>query len=63
MLYGRETLTLDDVHGALNSKELKQKAEAKNNGDAEGLTVKGRPEKGKIMRVVESQYQNQEHSR
>ena len=44
MLYGRESLTLEEVQSALMSKELKRKSEAKEEA-AEGLMARGRPEK------------------
>ena len=45
LLYGRESLTLDEVQIALNSKELNHKSEEKNNIMAEGLNVRGRAKK------------------
>ena len=45
LLYGRESLTLDEVQAALNSKELNQRSEEKKNVVVEGLNVRGRPEK------------------
>ena len=44
-LYGRESLTLDEVQATLNSKELNHKNEDKGNTVAEGLNVRGRPAK------------------
>ena len=44
MLYGRESLTLEEVQSALMSKELKRKSEVKEEA-AEGLMARGRPEK------------------
>nr|GEV62202.1 hypothetical protein [Tanacetum cinerariifolium] len=40
LLYGRESLTLDDVLSSLNSQELKRMTNAKDDGD--GLYVRGR---------------------
>ncbi|GKA40987.1 retrovirus-related pol polyprotein from transposon TNT 1-94 [Tanacetum coccineum] len=40
LLYGRESLTLEDVLSSLNSRELKKRTYAKDDGD--GLYVKGR---------------------
>nr|GEV83527.1 retrovirus-related Pol polyprotein from transposon TNT 1-94 [Tanacetum cinerariifolium] len=40
LLYGRESLTLEDVLSSLNSCELKKKTDAKDDGD--GLYVRGR---------------------
>ncbi|GJR24430.1 retrovirus-related pol polyprotein from transposon TNT 1-94 [Tanacetum coccineum] len=40
LLYGRESLTLEDVLSSLNSRELKKRTYAKDNGD--GLYVRGR---------------------
>ena len=46
MLYGRmQTLTMEEVKAALNSKELKKKFEAKIEPDGEGLSIRGRPDK------------------
>ncbi|GJR41256.1 retrovirus-related pol polyprotein from transposon TNT 1-94 [Tanacetum coccineum] len=39
-LYGRELLTLEDVSSSLNSRELKKRTDAKDDGD--GLYVRGR---------------------
>ncbi|KAK9078267.1 hypothetical protein SSX86_002324 [Deinandra increscens subsp. villosa] len=43
LLYGRESLTLDEVMISVNSKELKKKSDPKEEG-GEGLVVRGRPE-------------------
>ncbi|GKE96934.1 retrovirus-related pol polyprotein from transposon TNT 1-94 [Tanacetum coccineum] len=40
LLYGRESLTLEDVLSSLNSRELKKRTNAKDDGD--GLYVRGR---------------------
>ncbi|GKC57598.1 hypothetical protein Tco_1085196 [Tanacetum coccineum] len=40
LLYGRESLTLKDVLSSLNSRELKKRTDAKDDGD--GLYVRGR---------------------
>ncbi|GJR63360.1 retrovirus-related pol polyprotein from transposon TNT 1-94 [Tanacetum coccineum] len=40
LLYGRESLTLEDVLSSLNSRELKKRTDAKDDGD--GLFVRGR---------------------
>ena len=45
LLYGMESLTLDEVQAALNSKELNHKNEDKGNTVAKGLNVRGRPDK------------------
>ena len=45
LLYGRESLTLDEVQAALNSKELNHKNDEKSNVIAEGLSVRGRSER------------------
>nr|GFA32166.1 zinc finger, CCHC-type [Tanacetum cinerariifolium] len=41
LLYGRDTLTLEDVMAILNSKEIKERSKAKRD-DGEGLYVRGR---------------------
>nr|GEX27298.1 retrovirus-related Pol polyprotein from transposon TNT 1-94 [Tanacetum cinerariifolium] len=40
LLYGRESITLEDVLSSLNSRELKKRTDAKDDGD--GLYVRGR---------------------
>uniref|UniRef100_A0A803QJX5 Retrovirus-related Pol polyprotein from transposon TNT 1-94 n=1 Tax=Cannabis sativa TaxID=3483 RepID=A0A803QJX5_CANSA len=45
MLYGRESITLDDVQSALNLKELNQRSESKNSESGDGLYTRGRSEK------------------
>ena len=45
LLYGRESLTLDEVQATLNSNELNHRSEEKGNSVAEGLNVRGRPKK------------------
>ncbi|KAG8367168.1 hypothetical protein BUALT_Bualt16G0044500 [Buddleja alternifolia] len=45
LFYGRETLSLDEVQAALNSRELNQRNEEKGQTQAEGLNVRGRSEK------------------
>ena len=48
MLYGRDTLSLEDVKSALHSKELRQKVSVVRSKDqADGLFVCGRIEKGR----------------
>ncbi|GJR70551.1 retrovirus-related pol polyprotein from transposon TNT 1-94 [Tanacetum coccineum] len=44
LLYGRETLTLEDVMATLNSKEIKERSKAKGD-DGEGLYVRGRTDR------------------
>ncbi|GJX92586.1 retrotransposon protein, putative, ty1-copia subclass [Tanacetum coccineum] len=44
LLYGRETLTLEDVMATLNSKEIKKRSKAKWD-DSEGLYVRGRTDR------------------
>ena len=43
LMYGRRTLTLDEVKSALNTKELQGKQESLGNAIGEGLTTKARP--------------------
>ena len=43
LLYGRQTLSLKDVKDALESKDLKKRAELKDQNNAEGLVAKGKP--------------------
>lgn len=45
MLYGKESISLDDVQSTLNSKELNQRSDSKMQGNAEGLYSRGRSEK------------------
>ena len=45
LLYGRESLTLDEVQAALNSKELNHRSEENSNTVTEGLNVRGRTDK------------------
>ncbi|KAH9647611.1 hypothetical protein KPL70_025255 [Citrus sinensis] len=44
LMYGRQTLSLDEVKSALSTKELQGKQESLGNGSGEGLTVKAKPE-------------------
>ena len=46
LMFGRQTLTLDEVRSALSTKELQGKQETLGNGSSGDLTVKARP-KGK----------------
>ena len=45
LLYGRESLTLDEVQAALNSKDLNFRSEERASTVAEGLNVRGGSEK------------------
>ena len=45
LLYGRESLMLDEVQTTLHSKELNQRSEEKGSVVAEGLNVRRRPER------------------
>lgn len=45
LVYGRETLTLEEVQAALISKELTKKSESKDEGASKGLNVRGRQDK------------------
>ena len=59
MLYGRmQTLTIEEVKVALNSKELKKKFEAKSKHDGEGLSIRGR-----LDRKDKKDTKNRGHSR
>ena len=42
-MYGRETLTMEEVLAALKSKELKKRLDVKEEND-DGLFVRGRPD-------------------
>lgn len=44
LMYGRQTLSLDEVKSALSTKELQGKQESLGNGSGEGLIVKAKPE-------------------
>ena len=46
MLYGRNTLSLEDVISALHFKELRKKVSARSEAQAESMFVHGRSEKG-----------------
>ncbi|KAJ0844964.1 putative RNA-directed DNA polymerase [Helianthus annuus] len=43
MMFGRESLTMEEVVSAMNSKELQKKGEVKDDG-SDGLYIRGRPE-------------------
>ncbi|KAH9657805.1 hypothetical protein KPL70_023225 [Citrus sinensis] len=45
LLYGRQTLSLKDVKDAMESKDLKKRAEVKDQSNGEGLVAKRKPEK------------------
>lgn len=45
MIYGKESLTLDEVHAALMSKELNKRSEMASDEQSDGLFVRGRSEK------------------
>ena len=45
MLYGRQTLTLNDVKNALKLKDLKRKIDRKDQNPAESLGSKAKPDK------------------
>lgn len=47
LLYGRESLSFDDVQSTLNSKELNQKIETTSSTKGECLMIRGRPEEKK----------------
>jgi len=44
-IYGRDTLSLEEVHAALFTKKLRRKSESKGDQDAKGSFTRGRPEK------------------
>ncbi|KAH9782716.1 hypothetical protein KPL71_009026 [Citrus sinensis] len=44
LIYGRQTLSLDEVKSILNTKELQGKQDSMANGSGEGLIVKVKPE-------------------
>ena len=44
LMYGRQTLSLDEVKSALSTKKLQGKQESLGNSSGEGLTVKAKPE-------------------
>ena len=45
LIYGKDTLSLEEVHATLFTKELRRKSESKGNQDAEGLFTSLRPRK------------------
>uniref|UniRef100_A0A803PDC4 Integrase catalytic domain-containing protein n=1 Tax=Cannabis sativa TaxID=3483 RepID=A0A803PDC4_CANSA len=69
MLYGRESITLNYVQLALNSKELNQRSESKNSGSGDGLYTRGRSEKreshksSKVKSRSKSKFDNQKNLR
>ena len=44
LMYGRQTLSLDEVKSSVNTEELQRKQENLGNSSSEGLTVKVRSE-------------------
>ena len=61
MLYGKQTLTMEEVKATLNSNDFQQKVEMKGESEGEGFTVRGRNskryEKGQRGKT-RSRYQN-----
>ena len=55
MLYGRDSLTMEDVKSKLNSKDLKMRADGKDPSNGEGLTTKAKPEKRKDQKPKKQQ--------
>ncbi|GKE39390.1 hypothetical protein Tco_1462795 [Tanacetum coccineum] len=51
LLYGRESLTMEDVLATLNSKELKKRTEGTKEETGDGLYVRGRSQVGPLGRV------------
>ena len=45
LMYGRQSLTLDEVKAAFNTRELEGKQNAAESGVGEGLTARGRFDK------------------
>ena len=45
LIYGKDTLSLEEVHATLFTKELRRKLESKGDQDAKGSFTRGRPEK------------------
>lgn len=52
MMYGRHSLTLEEVQYALKSKELKEKIESKERCNGEGLTMRGRKSEKKDTKKI-----------